>query len=44
MQILGLQGVDPAKFAAYNVLEDNSLRDGELALLPSFVDSSGHLD
>ena len=28
IQILGLQGVDPAKFAAYNVLEDESLRQG----------------
>jgi monothiol glutaredoxin len=28
IQILGQQGVDPAKFAAYNVLEDQELRDG----------------
>ncbi|KAK2068301.1 hypothetical protein P8C59_002944 [Phyllachora maydis] len=28
IQILGLQGVDPAKFAAYNVLEDGELRQG----------------
>ena len=28
MQILGLQGVDPKKFGAYNVLEDQELRDG----------------
>jgi Grx4 family monothiol glutaredoxin len=28
IQILGYQGVDPAKFAAYNVLEDNDLRQG----------------
>ncbi|KAI9829383.1 MAG: monothiol glutaredoxin grx5 [Phylliscum demangeonii] len=28
VQILGLQGVDPTKFAAYNVLEDAGLRDG----------------
>ncbi|KAI5299129.1 monothiol glutaredoxin grx5 [Ascosphaera pollenicola] len=28
IQVLGLQGVDPSKFAAYNVLEDQSLRDG----------------
>lgn len=28
IQILGFQGVDPAKFAAYNVLEDPELRDG----------------
>lgn len=28
IQILGYQGVDPKKFAAYNVLEDPELRDG----------------
>ena len=28
IQILGLQGVDPAKFTAFNVLEDESLRQG----------------
>lgn len=28
IQILGYQGVDPAKFAAYNVLEDPELRQG----------------
>ena len=28
IQILGLQGVDPAKFAAFNVLEDPDLRQG----------------
>lgn len=28
IQILGQQGVDPAKFAAYNVLEDPELRQG----------------
>ncbi|EGV60449.1 monothiol glutaredoxin grx5 [Yamadazyma tenuis] len=28
IQILGQQGVDPNKFAAYNVLEDSELRDG----------------
>ncbi|KXJ87687.1 thioredoxin-like protein [Microdochium bolleyi] len=28
IQILGLQGVDPAKFAAFNVLEDDELRSG----------------
>lgn len=28
IQILGQQGVDPHKFAAYNVLEDSELRDG----------------
>ncbi|MCJ1234722.1 monothiol glutaredoxin grx5 [Varicellaria rhodocarpa] len=28
IQILGLQGVDPQKFTAFNVLEDESLRQG----------------
>jgi len=28
IQILGLQGVDPTKFAAFNVLEDEALRQG----------------
>ncbi|KAK9328552.1 thioredoxin-like protein [Lipomyces starkeyi] len=28
IQILGLQGVDPEKFSAFNVLEDNELRQG----------------
>ena len=28
IQILGLQGVDPAKFTAFNVLEDDALRQG----------------
>lgn len=28
IQILGYQGLDPAKFAAYNVLEDPTLRQG----------------
>ncbi|CZT24636.1 probable glutaredoxin-related protein [Ramularia collo-cygni] len=28
IQILGLQGVDPAKFTAFNVLEDEELRAG----------------
>jgi glutaredoxin-related protein len=28
IQILGLEGVDPAKFTAFNVLEDESLRQG----------------
>ncbi|KAM7218965.1 monothiol glutaredoxin [Rhypophila decipiens] len=28
IQILGLQGVDPEKFAAFNVLEDDELRQG----------------
>lgn len=28
IQILGLQGVDPNKFSAFNVLEDEELRQG----------------
>ncbi|KAH6626952.1 thioredoxin-like protein [Chaetomium sp. MPI-SDFR-AT-0129] len=28
IQVLGLQGVNPEKFAAYNVLEDQELRNG----------------
>jgi monothiol glutaredoxin len=28
IQILGLQGVDPKKFSAFNVLEDDALRAG----------------
>jgi hypothetical protein len=28
IQILGMQGVDPAKFTAFNVLEDEELRRG----------------
>lgn len=28
IQMLGQQGVDPAKFSAYNVLEDEELRQG----------------
>ncbi|KAJ4302222.1 monothiol glutaredoxin grx5 [Collariella sp. IMI 366227] len=28
IQVLGMQGVDPEKFAAYNVLEDQELRQG----------------
>ena len=28
IQILGMQGVDPEKFTAFNVLEDNDLRQG----------------
>jgi monothiol glutaredoxin len=31
IQILGLQGVDPSKFAAFNVLEDPELRSGVYA-------------
>jgi monothiol glutaredoxin len=28
IQILGMQGVDPSKFTAFNVLEDEELRTG----------------
>lgn len=28
IQVLGMQGVDPQKFAAFNVLEDAELREG----------------
>ena len=28
IQVLGLQGVDPGKFTAFNVLEDEELRQG----------------
>lgn len=30
IQILGLQGVDPQKFSAFNVLEDEELRAGKI--------------
>lgn len=33
IQILGMQGVDPNKFTAFNVLEDNELREGWWALI-----------
>ena len=33
IQILGLQGVDPKKFVAFNVLEDPELRQGEPIVL-----------
>jgi len=32
VQILGMQGVDPGKFVAFNVLEDQDLRAGMLQL------------
>lgn len=32
IQILGLQGVDPCKFSAFNVLEDNDLRQGMIPI------------
>jgi len=31
VQILGMQGVDPGKFVAFNVLEDQDLRAGMLS-------------
>ncbi|AEO63387.1 uncharacterized protein THITE_2108560 [Thermothielavioides terrestris NRRL 8126] len=34
IQVLGLQGVDPNKFAAFNVLEDPELRQGGFAPPP----------
>jgi glutaredoxin-related protein len=33
IQILGLQGVDPKKFIAFNVLEDPQLRQGKYWLI-----------
>ena len=33
IQILGLQGVDPNKFSAFNVLEDEELRQGTTSIL-----------
>lgn len=35
IQILGMQGVDPDKFTAFNVLEDQELRAGTLTWFPS---------
>ena len=37
IQILGLQGVDPEKFSAFNVLEDEELRQGIRASLRCLV-------
>jgi glutaredoxin-related protein len=37
VQILGLQGVDPKKFTAFNVLEDPELRQGIFIRLESFM-------
>ena len=36
IQILGLQGVNPAKFTAFNVLEDEELRSGQ-SICSSYV-------
>jgi len=33
VQILGMQGVSPSKFVAFNVLEDQTLRDGKSSYL-----------
>jgi monothiol glutaredoxin len=32
IEILGIQGVDPKKFAAFNVLENEELRQGTLGV------------
>lgn len=37
IQILGLQGVDPSKFTAFNVLEDQDLRSGMRRSMPRFA-------
>jgi monothiol glutaredoxin len=37
IQILGMQGVDPEKFTAFNVLEDQDLRQGTLSQLYTAV-------
>lgn len=42
IQVLGLQGVDPGKFAAFNVLEDDELRQGTFPY--SIVEWCGRLD
>jgi len=34
IQLLGLQGVDPKKLNAFNVLEDEALRQGIFFVLP----------
>ena len=36
IQILGLQGVDPGKFTAFNVLEDEELRQGAFMKIGMF--------
>ena len=40
VQILGLQGVDPEKFRAFNVLEDEDVRQGE-SCFPSDCEGKG---
>lgn len=37
IQILGLQGVDPKKFVAFDVLEDAELRSGMIQVDSSLV-------
>jgi monothiol glutaredoxin len=34
IELLGVQGVDPQKFSAFNVLEDEELRQGKTPPLP----------
>lgn len=41
IQILGLQGVDPKKFVAFNVLEDLELRQGKLELRRTTTEMHG---
>ncbi len=36
IQILGLQGVDPTKFTAFNVLEDDALRQGNCHVIAPY--------
>jgi monothiol glutaredoxin len=38
IQILGVEGVDPEKFTAYNVLEDEELRSGMQSYPPKILD------
>jgi hypothetical protein len=42
IQILGLQGVDPAKFTAFNVLEDEALRQGTFSCYALGWGDMGH--
>jgi glutaredoxin-related protein len=47
IELLGVQGVDPAKFSAFNVLEDEELRQGIHWFLSFWllaVDSRGNAD
>lgn len=38
IQILGMQGVDPDKFTAFNVLEDQDLRQGTLLRMHTVIE------